>query len=229
MRLDEANQVEIRAEPVLFEQHLPRIKAGQVLAVEHPVVIAGAWHPVRMPLRKALVEEQANLEVQVRAVLGDARARVGRAPERSDPAARGNFGASTNAVLNLTQVGVKRANLHAVDAVANHDIVAVVRKAGLGVYVEHHAVRDRQHRVNGFAFAITLLRLDVDAFVQLPAIRAHAAEGAAGPFLAHGRNEVMRLGTCHEDVGVRGGQHEARRCAPHFDSTKPQGRQPDPR
>ena len=67
---------------------------------------------------------------------------------------------------------------------------------------------DYEHGIGRLVASIALHAADVESFVQLPAVGAHAAERAARPRLADGADEISFFTARLEERAVGGGQLE---------------------
>ena len=105
--------------------------------------------------------------------------------------------------LNGAQMRVERVDLQPLDDVADDDVLAVVREAGLGADIHHGAVGRGHHGIGRLAVAVGVQVQDVQALVHLPAVAADAAEAAAGPRLVGrgGREEFQFLARLHRAHG----------------------------
>src|SRR5215831_8041205 len=77
--LNEVEQAELCAFPMLRQQNQSRIEAQQILAVPVPMIVSLIGEIPFVPARKMFVEEKVQLEMDMRPVLGDALVCVGRA------------------------------------------------------------------------------------------------------------------------------------------------------
>ena len=136
------------------------------------------------PGRKAVVDEEVQLEVNVSAVFGNACARVGGAAHGGDGLAGFDILADFQALSDPFQVRVERINFQSIDVMTQDDVVSVVGERRLGAEVNDAAVGGGHDRVGRFAARVVLKAFDVETFVHLPSVRAHTTERAGGPGFA---------------------------------------------
>ncbi len=88
-------------------------------------------------------------------------------------------------------MGVKGVNLHALDLMPQNDVVPIIRQGRVGVDVGNRAVGCGHDGVGRLPMLVALQAADVQAFMDLPAIRTHATKRAADPGFADGADEKL--------------------------------------
>ena len=140
------------------------------------------------------------------AVFRDPLPGVGGTPHHADVLPALHARAFLEAGADLAQVRVEGKDLQAFDVVPEHNVLAIVGKAGTTVDVSDRAVRRGHHRIRGFAAPIVLDGTDIEPLMHLPAFRAHTAKLAACPRFAGGGSEEFLLAAFLEECAVRGWQ-----------------------
>src|SRR5437868_6758191 len=116
------------------------------------------------------------------------------------------------------------------------NVIAVVGKRRAGNDVGHCPVGGGEHRVHRFAAFVALHAADIEALVQLMAVRTHTAERAACPWLADcsHKKTFLTAGFEQRPIGRRqmkrlraSTYREAQECEKRMKpQTKPAGRRP---
>src|SRR2546430_1276777 len=188
---NEIQQAEVGSLLVFVEQDEAGVQSQQVLSIPFAVIVALARKCFPVPHRKAIVDEEVQFEVNVRAVFGDAFARVGGTAHGGDGLASFDILADFQVLSDPFQVRVERINFQSADVVTQDDVVSVVRERRFGAEVNDGAVRGGHDAVGRFAARVALKAFDVETFVHSPSVRAHATEPAGGPGFADGADKEL--------------------------------------
>src|SRR5437762_11827521 len=115
-------------------------------------------------------------------------------------------------------MGIEGTNFKAVNFMAQYDVIAVIGERGASVDVGDGAISGGHDGIDGLALFVTLQTANIEAFVELPAFGADAAERATGPGFAGGGDEERFFldgfvegvsgGGQEQGIGGTGGQGE---------------------
>src|SRR5581483_4998237 len=198
-----------------------RRSSDLVLAVPDAVVIVLIGIPSAKKGREMLVVKQIQLEMHMSALFADTLARVARAAHHGDLLAPVDSLAGMKSGPRFEQMGIKGVNLNAINHVTQDNIIAVIGKGRARVDIHDNAIVGGEDGIGRLAMAVALEAFDVEAFMNLPASRAHAAEHAGGVRLAGRADKETRLAARLQEGVIGGGKSKWLRV--ERDSKAPEG------
>jgi len=190
----------------LRQEDQARIDSAQVMSIPLAVVVALIGQVFLPPGFEAFVEQQIELEMDVRALFGNPLACVGRAAHDRDGRSGLDLFARLNRGRYLPEVRINRIDFQTLDQMLDHDVPSVIRESRFVIHINDRAVGRGKDRVRRLALAIALETPDVNPFVKLLAVRANAAEHPAGPGFADGANEESFFASGVQQFAVGGGE-----------------------
>src|SRR5688500_14647475 len=99
-------------------------------------------------------------------------------------------------------------NQDALETMLEHDVFAIIGKAGVGIDIRNAPIGRGKDWIGRFATPVCFGVLDIQTFMHLKTFTAHAAEGAAHPGASRRRREVLFFLAGSEDGAIWRGQDE---------------------
>src|SRR3954468_11858318 len=108
------------------------------------------------------------------------------------------------------QMRVERIDVQPLGAMMQNDIISIIGQGRMGVDISDSSIRSGQDRVGWLAVFVALQTADVQSFMQLRPVAAHAAEGSGRPWLSNRSDEKFffaiffkkRVVRCRQQKGL---------------------------
>src|SRR5437868_2722612 len=155
------------------------------------MIVALAGKLGLVPFSETVGGLKIDFKMDVRAFLGNARAGVRGTSHRGDDLALLNGMSDLQAGSNGAEMGVNRENRDSFDLVPQNNIASIIRESHFFIDVSNRPGSGGKDRVRRFAMLVALQAFDIQSFVELETIGAHAAEGPASPIPARRGHEVL--------------------------------------